>query len=149
MSECIICGAEFVSHRGKFYCSPKCAKRNRAMRDQEEMRAKRRQIPTMALEVRCPMCSADVMVLNEARSGWDRRYLVQCNGPTKCRYQFVVSFSIMHARIDDEGNPTRCGTEAGSQRHYRMGEELCVPCSQAHAEAQSLRKQNRQLEVAR
>lgn len=42
-------------------------------------------------------------------------------------------------RVAGKGR-AKCGTDAGYQRHYRLGESACLSCADAHSEALKVRR---------
>ena len=100
---------------------------------------------TLTIEVHCPRCGADVVTLNSNRVGWDLHQVVRCDGNRNCRYEFVVHLTVAYARTNEDGEPTKCGTDGGFMRHKRANENACDQYRRAHVEAQSIRSRKRRM----
>ena len=120
--------------RGEVTCRA-CRDANNARN--AEYRAARRPIaepkPTVTIAIHCPACQSSVESINRRSMGGEVVALVRCESQ-RCGREFLVRAYVAPATRDADGEYSRCGTEAGAQRHYRRGEKPCDACLMAHAD---------------
>jgi len=102
--------------------------------------------PAPTLEFHCPRCGGEALEENRRRTGWSYTSVLRCQ-TFGCGFGFVVRVDVaaMHETDPDGEVDTglHCGTQAGAQRHYRAGEELCEACRTAWNGACAKRKRER------
>ena len=100
------------------------------------------------IEMSCPECGGDLELITQSLAAHftrDRRAVMSCVA-TGCRFQWLVAFEILPAFRDEEAYATKCGTEAGYQRHRRNGVEPCDACKASHIDKTAeFKRQQRQL----
>jgi len=91
--------------------------------------------PTFTIPVRCPLCEAPTEEINKRSVKGELVAVVKCQSVSCARHFLLRAFMAPFARGAD-GEPSKCGTEAGYAAHARAGEETCEPCRQAHSNRQ-------------
>jgi len=89
--------------------------------------------PTASIAIHCPACGSSVESVNRRSMGSEVVALVRCDN-RRCSREFLVRAYVFPAARDADGEYSRCGTEAGAQRHYRLGEKPCDVCRMAHVD---------------
>jgi len=89
--------------------------------------------PTATIAIHCPACGSSVESVNRRSMGSEVVALVRCDN-RRCSREFLVRAYVFPAARDADGEYSRCGTEAGAQRHYRLGEKPCDVCRMAHVD---------------
>lgn len=102
----------------------------------------------LTIEVVCPRCGGELETITQRKLGYGLRLIVRCTGIRSCRYEFIVKLDVIHARTAEDGEPTKCGSEAGYKRHRRVPEQACDLCHEAHMDAQTIRRAKRKQEAA-
>lgn len=87
--------------------------------------------PTFTIPVRCPLCEAPTEEINKRSVKGELVAVVKCQS-VSCARQFLVRAFVAPFARGADGEPSKCGTEAGYAAHKRAGEETCDPCRQAH-----------------
>ena len=103
---------------------------------------------TLTIEVHCPRCGGDVERVTQSKNGFGARIVAKCVGKRSCRYEFVVNLDVIYARTNEDGEPTKCGTEGGFMRHKRANENACDQCRRAHVEAELIRVKKQRMATA-
>ena len=120
---CQTCRATFEQARG--YPAKRCP----------GCRTEKRMAPvTFTIPVRCPSCEAPTEPINQRSLKGELVALVKCTAP-RCGRQWLVKAFLAPLARDEQGDASRCGTEAGAQRHFRAKEKACEACLRAHSEA--------------
>ena len=103
--------------------------------------------PTFTIPIRCPMCESPVVLINKRSLKSEMVAQVRCdgeiNGSQSCRYEFLVRAYIAPVSRTEDFEPSRCGTNAGYQRHMRAGEKACTPCMNATVDIAAARDAKR------
>lgn len=102
----------------------------------------------MTVVMDCRVCGGELEAANIGQiiAGVEASVILQCS---KCNreWHFHVSLDPMRSLSPGEashhGTVAECGTNSGYHKHRRVPEDACVPCKQAHAEAESLRNAGR------
>jgi hypothetical protein len=81
------------------------------------------------------LCEAPTEEINKRSVKGELVAVVKCQSVSCARHFLLRAFMAPFARGAD-GEPSKCGTEAGYAAHARAGEETCEPCRQAHSNRQ-------------
>lgn len=95
--------------------------------------------PTLEVAVWCPFCGSPTTKRTMSGIRGELKAILTCTGQ-RCGLLLLLSMSIRPAHLEDDGTPSKCGTEAGYQRHRRKDEEPCVGCLVAHREGNDRRR---------
>lgn len=131
---CQACDSTFEQSRG--YPAKRCPECRGA-------KAKRPVVDTFTISISCPLCESSVKALNQRTLKGEFVALVKCQGSNFCGHEFLVRAFVAPAMRGVDGYVSRCGTEAGAQRHYRNGEQPCADCLRAHSDRAKARDRER------
>lgn len=97
---------------------------------------------TYTVSIRCPYCKSPVKAENQRVTRSEIVALLKCTW-RGCGHELAMRVQLGAVNVDHLHDPTKCGSQAGYQRHIRRGEQACEDCLRAHSQAQQEREINR------